>query len=304
MQAVISTYFPSNNFKTVSSNVVGSVLLNSTSGTLSYLTITGNFVADVPIQVPSQLILVMLNATLQTKYQLFSSAANTPLLQSRGNALINFKSANFAGVVSPHGSYGILSCTDYPAGSNLSPNNFNYPSVPSPSGSLSATGPDGVAAIGSNNLIIDGISVQSCGMTSANIALFNTKVVEVSNNVMVGGGVRGLWIILASTTAVQFNYITTSVKFAIDLDASSGPWSLIHSNKIVNNGFQGVFIEQGTQFSVVSNNFLSGNQNGVSFFNNIYPQLVINHVILNNIMTGSWSAGLNVGSISCQCKSR
>jgi hypothetical protein len=209
----------------------------------------------------------MLNATLQTNYQTFSSSTNAVVLQSRGNALINFKSANFAGVVSPRGSYGILSCSDYPVGSNLSPNSFGYPAVPSPAGSLSATGPDGIAAVGSNNIVIDGITVKNCGMTSANIALFNNKVVEVANNVMIGGGVRGLWIILTSTTAVQYNLITTSVKFAIDLDASSGPWSLIHSNKIFKNGYQGVFIEQGTQSAVVANNFLSGNQDGVSFFN-------------------------------------
>jgi len=99
---------------------------------------------------------------------------------------------------------------------------------------------------------------------------------------------------------MAYNVIQTSAKFAIDLDASSGPWSLIHSNLIRYNSYQAVFIEQGTQFSIVSGNTLPGNQNGVSFFNNVYPQLVINHVILNNVVSLSTAAGQNLGSISCQ----
>jgi hypothetical protein len=214
--------------------------------------------------------------------------------------LINFKASNYAGVITPSGLYGTLDCSDYPAGSNAVPNNFNYPNVPSPAGSLSATGPDGVNAVGSNNIIVDGIRVVNCGLTSGNVVFFNCKVVEVSNSYLAGGGVRGIWIILTSNSAMQYNTIITSAKFAIDLDASSGPWSLIHSNYIADNSFQAVFIEQGTLFSVVSGNKLPRNQNGVSFFNNIYPELVVNHVILNNEFSYSTSSGINIGSISCQ----
>ena len=300
IQMVIDTYFPKNNFKTTQSNLAKIVWLNGSSSSLSYLTITGSYIADAPILLPSQFILVMNQATITAAPALFSSAQNTALLQARGNAIINMKGSNFAGVVSPSGPSGAtIDCSAYPAGSNA-PNSFGYPAVPSPAGTSSATGPDGIVAVGSNNIYIDGINVRRCGLTSANFAFFNTKVVEMTNCISTAGGVRGIWVIITSNSAISFNLIETSFKFGIDFDASSGPWTMVHSNTFKNNVFQAVFIEQGTEYSVVSNNVLGpNNQNGVSFFNNIYPELVTDHVILNNYMFASTGAGINVGSVSC-----
>ena len=300
IQLVIDTYFPKN-FKTTQKNLANNVWLNRTSNSLSYLTITGTFIADVPILLPSQFILVMNQATISVDPALFSSAGNTALLQAKGNAIINMKGSNFAGVVSPSGPSGaIIDCSKYPTGSNSAPNSFGYPAVPSPAGTSSATGPDGIVAVGSNNIYIDGIQVNDCGLTSANFAFFNTKVVEMTNCVSTGGGVRGIWVIITSNSAISFNLIQFSVKFGIDFDASSGPWTMVHSNTFKNNAYQAVFIEQGTEYGIVSNNVIGpNNQNSVSFFNNIYPELVTDHVILNNLMFGSTGAGLNVGSVSC-----
>ena len=300
IQAVIDGYFPKNNYKTTQANVARKVWLNGTSATLSYLTITGDFVADVPISLPSQFILVLKKATITASPPLFSSPANSALLATRGNSIINMKSATFSGVVSPGGpSEAVISCKNYPANANT-PGIYPYPNVPSPAGTLSSTGPDGISAIGSNNVIIDGITVDSCGLTSGNFNFFNVKVAELTNSVSIGGGVRGIWVIIASNVAVSYNLVTTSVKFGIDLDASSGPWTLVHSNTFTNNGYQAVFIEQGTEYGIITNNILGpGNQNGVSFFNNIYPELVNDHIINSNKMFGNTGAGLNVGSISC-----
>ena len=134
IQAVIDGYFPKNNYKTTQANVARKVLLNGTSATLSYLTITGSFIADVPISLPSQFILVLKKATITASPPLFSSPANSALLATRGNSIINMKSATFSGVVSPGGpSEAVISCKNYPANANT-PGIYPYPNVPSPAG--------------------------------------------------------------------------------------------------------------------------------------------------------------------------
>lgn len=73
---------------------------------------------------------------------------------------------------------------------------------------------------------------------------------------------------------------------------------MIHDCYIHNNGEQAVFIEQGTQYSLVTGNMLGpGNQNGLSFYNNLFSPTVNGHVISQNDMGGNRAAGINIGSI-------
>jgi len=302
IQGVINTYFPKMNFKTVTTiNLKGKVWLNSTSLSLSYLTIQGKYSADVPLLLPSQFILVMDDAEINAIPSLFSHPANENILTQRGNGIVNIKGAHYSGVVSPGGpAKAKISCALYPVGSNDEHNQYKYPKVPSPAGTKQATGPDGLNAVGASHVLFDGIYVEKCGMSAGNFNFFNVKVAEIVNCVSEGGGVRGIWVIITSNIAIHYNLVTTSAKFGIDYDASAGPFIMTHSNTLKHNTYQAVFIEQGAEFSVSSNNVLGPhNQNGVSFFNNIYPELVNDHLVLSNQIFGSTAAGLNVGSISC-----
>jgi len=69
-------------------------------------------------------------------------------------------------------------------------------------------------------------------------------------------------------------------------------------NYIHDNGYQGVFIEQGSQYSVVSDNELARNGQGIAFYNNNFAQLVTDHAILANTIYGSDRSGIAIGSTS------
>ena len=105
---------------------------DSASNRLSFLTLTGAYEVDAPLVIPSQLVLVLSGATL------------VPTSSFAGAAMLVFRNAAYAAVVSPSG----------PAGARLS----------CATGAGASTG--GFAAIAvtdSSFITIDGLSIDSCG---------------------------------------------------------------------------------------------------------------------------------------------
>jgi len=108
--------------------------------------------------------------------------------------------------------------------------------------------------------------------------MFKTSVAEISNSIFQYGGVRNVWVIYTTRASIHHNNINGAFKFAIDLDASSGPFTMIHDNWIHNNSYQAVFIEQGTQFSVVTRNTLGPGRYTQSQYLLLY-NVISSHVI-------------------------
>jgi hypothetical protein len=214
-----------------------------------------------------------------------------------GNAMVVLNGVQLSGVISPGGpTKGIVDC------SNINPNFYLTNTVlgMAPTGSISTGGPDGVISVSSTSTYFDGFTVMRCGLTSANLALFKTTTTEAHRLNLGYGGIRGIWVIITTKASIHNNNIFGSGKFAIDLDANSGPFTMINANHIYNNSYQAVFIEQGSQYGVVTGNNLGpGNQNSVSFFNNLFVPTAAGHVIHENLLYNSVGAGLNIGSISC-----
>ena len=310
IQYVVDTYFPKPVFKSVEADTASNVWLNSTTNTFSYLTLVGKYVADNPLVLPSQFMLVMQNASLTALWNFTAVADSSDLVNpQKGNALVIFNNVQLSGVISPRGpAGGIFDCSAIPSwyysagGGTYNGVHYAQNTVRgmAPTGSVNTMGPDGIVSVSSSGMYFDGFKVLNCGLTSANLALFKTNVVEVQRTSLGYGGVRGIWVIITTRASIHNNEIYGSVKFAIDLDANSGPFTLISNNHIYNNSYQAVFIEQGSQYSVVSGNDLGpGNQNSVSFFNNLFVPTAAGHVIHDNKMYESTGAGLNIGSISC-----
>ena len=164
----------------------------------------------------------------------FTVQANPLTLKNVGNALIVLNGVHYSGVVGPGGPQtALINC------SSINPNWYNGPlSTPpvdtpgkyynlvpakSPDGSSDFFGPDGIAAMGSDHIIFDGLKIMNCGLTSANIAMFGNSIAEIANCILGNGGVRGIWVILTTRASIHNTEIFGSVKFAIDLDANSGP---------------------------------------------------------------------------------
>jgi hypothetical protein len=244
----------------------GHAIVNSTSGALSYLILTGAFDADAAIVLPPQLILVLDGATLTAN----ASIAGAP-------ALIVGNGSSFAGVVAPGGpSSGRLVCP---------------PGGPSPAGILAAQ---------SANFVVDGVTVDGCGNDDCASGIHIRGVPYVTGgavlNSVVTGSCRAIWTETATRVVIHGNAVFNNSMHAIDLDAFSSD-SVVSSNSASWNDQEGVFIEQGATNIVVANNTLGpGNAVGIAVYNNDINSTTSGHVIVANRIIGNLFAGISVGS--------
>jgi len=302
INAVIGKYFPVSSYTQMTINVKNDVWLNG-NNKLNYLTITGDYTADVPIILPHQFILVMDNARLEatptfpeipTKWTLINGAnvtgnpvpdTNVLSISKTWHAIIVMQAKYFNGVVSPNGpSSAYIGCSKMP------PHLKDDPYV----------GPAGILMYAGGASYIDGITVDNCGQNNGNIVLYGTGRSEVSNCVLKNSRCRGVWVIIMSYTVIHDTEIFGSAKFGIDYDANAGPLSVTYRNNIHDNAYQGVFIEQGATQAIVNDNELYKNSVGVSFYNNLFAQLCADHVVLSNNIHGSTVGGVNIGSLNDQ----
>ena len=196
IQGVIDRYFPKPTYKDMTSGLRYNVWLNSTSNTLSYLTIQGNYLADAPILLPDQFILVFDNARLEATVN-FTSTTNTVPIDKSAMALIVSKNSFFNAVVSPGGpSNAVISCV-------------NMPKQPV---ETNIVGPAGILLLGSGSSLIDGVTIDSCGLGNGNIALYGSSRVEIANVMSINGRTRGIWIIVTSYTLLHDSTFSGSGK--------------------------------------------------------------------------------------------
>lgn len=244
---VLSKYFPWPSYK----NLAIVALMNSSSPFLSYLTLVGSYIADVPIMLPSQTVLVLTNATLSVtpSFGNASSGHNTKAIyKSPYNAVIVMASVTSSAVVSPSGPLGaMISCL----------NTYQYSS----SLSSSYVGPAGILAMFSTRILISGVTIDKCGAGGGSIALYYGSHAEVEGCVITDAATRGVWVLGHSRLIMHGSVIATSGKFGLDFDASSS-LGVAFGNGFSGNGYDGVFVEQGSYFDIVAYNAIGPN-NGV-----------------------------------------
>ena len=199
----ISSYYYSNRYSLMVGDVLHKVWLNSTNG-LSYLTLIGDYTADVPINMISQLILVLDGARLDAVPD-FPVTAINPQSNNVGIgvtkwALVVFSGVYFSGIVSPGGqSKAVLSCD-------------KLPKLPT---SSTVVGPAGIFMYGSGAIIMDGITVDSCGMNNGNFVLYGTGRVEVANCVSANARTRGIWFETVIVYTFRDNHIINIEKLLL-----------------------------------------------------------------------------------------
>jgi len=307
MKAIVD-YFPKYNTDAVKSNTKDAVWLNN-KNFLCYLTITGDYLGDVPIFLPSQFILVMKNARIEAKPDFLTYHEESPGDQSTMagcnpynespcklsdnligwniTGLVVMVDSAFSGVVSSNGpSSAYLGCTKMA--------DFDV--------QTKHGGPPGVVVVRGGPTYIEGLTIDKCGQDSGNIVLYGYGRSEVSNNILKNSRSRGIWVIMMSYAVIYNNEIYGSGKFGIDLDADSGPLTVFFQNDVHDNGFQGVFIEQGSIQGIIADNDIYRNIQGVSFYNNDYQTLCEDHVIINNLCHDNIAAGINIGSLTFPTK--
>ena len=120
----------------------------------------------------------------------------------------------FNAVVSPNGpTNAIISCV-------------NMPKQPI---ETNIVGPAGILLLNSGSSLIDGITIDSCGLGNGNIALYGSSRVEVANVVSSNGRTRGIWIIVTSYLLLHDSIFSGSGKVRNEKETSS-PFISFHFN--------------------------------------------------------------------------
>ena len=236
-------------------------LLNSNSKALSYLYLTGSLVVDVPLLVGGGCIVVLNDAVLQ-------AADNFA-----GGALVIANESNWAAIVSPGGpTRNSINCA--------TPNGIVFDGV------------RGVLALKSSNFLIDGLNVSNCGGINVDTC---TAAVHFSGPVT-GGTIlrsyiqhscRAVWVLSAQRIVVMGNTMFNNSKRTVDFDADASG-GVVTMNKISGSAREAVVLQQGSQNIVVSGNTIGpDNGQGVTIFNNAYPNATKGHVIIGNLFTNN-----------------
>lgn len=229
---------------------------------LRYLQLEGTYIADIPFELPSLMVLDMRHA----------SAVLRAAQVSPGPALVS-ASGKYSAVLG-----GLFDCT---TARNVTGREFT-----------------GISADG-EGITIRGATVMGCGMgngyESGNIRLRGHGS-EVSHCVVTGGRARGIWTETITSSVVHHNYIH-HVGVGIDVDGESGPHVSVYSNVMEHLAGYGLWFEEGTQGISAFNNTIRNSTVGIYLYNNgVKDRTLSQLMIVENTVTESRSAPLGFGS--------
>ena len=236
INTVISTHFPQSPATRKDIWLGGSVF--------SYLRITGSYDADEPIVLLSQFMLVLDNANISALASIVNPTNTQHTIHfSPPLAIVVAWSVVHSGVIGVGGpKINRISCSALASMGNCIENSYH--------------GPPGFLMKDSVDVTLEGVTVDYCGQGNGAVYLSGTGTSHVSNCIVSNAQCRGVWLITTTSSFVHDTEVYGSTKFGIDLDAYAGDRTMVYRNKVHDNGYQGVFIEQGATMSVIAYNKL------------------------------------------------
>ena len=239
-------------------------LKNSTSF-YSYMTLSGDYVADAPVLLPRGVALSFVRATVTV-------APAFPAAQ----ALFNATGAPYSAVVAPGGpSTASILC---PAGG------------PSPVAVLAAS---------SDGFVLDGVRITGCGADGAAVHVRGAPYItgaEIANCEIFDSRARAVWTEACARVVVHGNVVNNTAVHSIDMDAYSS-FVTVYNNTVSHSIQEAVFIEQGASNVVVVDNTLGpGNTDSVAVYNNAFKMVTSGHVIVRNRIFACSRVGISTGS--------
>jgi parallel beta-helix repeat protein len=236
------------------------------STVLRYLNLTGDYLADQPLQIPSMFVLRLAGT--------MAPAANLSTHNvSRFTGMLQLKNVHYSAVIG--GTYDASS----------------LPAV------VGSQGYQAITIVGGGNNAIRGVRAIANHTGSAlgvNMASHN----EISD-CDVGGSPeanvtgRCIWCLASSHNLVHDNYVHHCKAHALDFDAYTS-YSVAYNNLCEFNGEEGIFVEETASYNVVTNNTCRKNGAGISLYANAVGP-VSNNFIINNLVTDNVGNGLSTG---------
>lgn len=117
-----------------------------------------------------------------------------------------------------------------------------------------------IKAVDIQDAVIEGFTIRGAGKSSTGIYVENSTI-TIKNNWVTGVYGEGIWCI-SSTPIIENNIISLNWGSGIFLQ-STHPDALIYENKIINNGFAGVKIEDKGNVSIRNNQISSNKGSGI-----------------------------------------
>ena len=241
---------------------------------LRYLVLEGDYLADVPLQLPSLFVLQLDGATT------IKPAPTLPLSNtSRFTALVELRDAHFSAVVG-----GTIDASSLPASAYAYPDRRGYQAITIVGGANNAVRH---ATLRANN-------------TDAAVSVNTSPNAEIAY-CDVGGGPSGqgqtkgrcIWTIATSRALVHDNRVRNCSSHALDFDAytsASAAWS----NLCEDNGEEGIFVEETASGNFVFNNTLRRNGCGIGVYSNAVGP-VDHNLIVANVAEGNAGNAITAG---------
>lgn len=240
-------------------------LVNASS--LRVLSLTGRYLCDAPLRLPSMFVLKGSGMTLTPAHNL--SLANV----SRFSAMVMLHKVTLTAVIG--GTYDASSLPPPPAGSR------GYQAI-------SIVGGPGKNAVRAVRALANN--------TDASIGVNDSPHAEIAFS-DVGGAVgmlrgRCIWTLATSSALVHDNLVRNCSSHSLDFDAYTTS-SAAYSNVLIDHGQEGIFVEETASGNFVFNNTVHRSNGGIAVYSNAVGPVQRN-MIIGNTITGN-GAGLSAG---------
>jgi len=194
---------------------------------LSFLTMRGRYVADAPLELPCQFMLILQDVTITVDPSF------------TGDAVIVVNSFSLVGVISLRGAA--------------------YASIVCPSGGPS---PRGIYAINSDWFMLDGVSIDGCGKDAGTDGAgihftgsmsSNAVAFEMMNCVVANGG-NGVLVSVGSRAFIHSNIVLNNTLYGVRFVAAK--YSVMWANTVSGNTLDGVVVGSASLEVTLSSNYI------------------------------------------------
>lgn len=246
------------------------------SSRLRYLVLSGAYLADGALRLPSLFVLQMQPDAILTP------AANiTTHNVTEFSGLVEMRDTHFTAVVG-----GTIDASSLPAWAD------DYPY---------SRGWQAVCIKGGSNNAVRGLRARS-NNTDTVIGVTSSAHTEVAN-CDVGGGPGGqgqtrgrcIWTLATSSAIIHDNWIRNCSSHSLDFDAYTSA-SAAYNNVLEDHGEEGIFVEETAHGNFIFNNTVRRSGSGIGVYSNAVGP-VADNMIIANTLEGNYGCAITAGGV-------
>jgi parallel beta-helix repeat protein len=233
------------------------------SSVLRYLLLEGDYLADIPLRLPSLFVLHLKDGTT------IKPAANLSLENTTSfTGLVEMKDVHFSAVLG-----GLIDASSLPAAAFLYPYRRGYQAV---------------SIMGGGNNAVRHVKARANNSDAA-VGVNQSPAAEISH-CDIGGGANGqgvtkgrcIWCLATSRALVHDNWVRNCSSHSLDFDAYTSA-SAAYNNLCEDGTEEGIFVEETAKNNFIFNNTLRRNGCGIGVYANAAGPVTGNMIIGNTM---------------------